>query len=845
MGQDRLSLIKAAASVALALLTVAALLAMPAVRLATAWSGDPALNTVICAAAGDQDCPVAVPDGSGGAIIAWQDHRGGADWDIYVQRADSGGAVQWAANGVAVSAAVSDQTLPAAVSDGRGGAIVAWQDRRGPDWDIYAQRIDAAGAPLWKISGVAICSASGDQLSPVVVTDGAGGVIVAWEDRRGGDGSDIYAQRIGASGTAGWAADGSAVCTAASDQTAISAVGDTAGGAIIAWQDIRGGTYDVFAQRVDSSSAHLWTENGTAICTAAGHQISPVMVPDGSGGATIAWPDGRTETSYDVYGQRVDPAGAAQWMPNGVPVCTAAGDQTSLTAASDGAGGLIVAWQDTRSGTGYDIYGQRLDPDGDWEWAAAGAPLCTAPENQRSPSAVGGPSNGAIVVWQDRRSGTDYSIYGQSVDEAGRITWAADGVPLCTAAGDQESLCAAADGGGSAIVVWKDARGPTEDIYIQRVQDTGVLGLPPGQPVNMLPAEREVGVSLTPTLTCSAFSPGQTGDTHLASQWRMTTIAGDYNRPVFDSGRDGLALLQRGLESAALNGNTTYYWQIRHQSGNGLWSAWSAETSFTTLNQPPDRPAGVSPAGGVSGSGLVTALQSSAFHDPDAGEKHAASQWRITTRPGDYSSPVFLSPELTSSLTQLSLDGIPLTGNTAYYWQVRYQDSHGSWSEWSEERSFTTLNRAPGRPAAADPSTGARGVRPSPLLESSAFSDPDGGDTHAASQWQVSREPGDYTSPVFDNARLAGSPLTSVIVSPGLDPDTTYYWRVRYQDSHGAWSEWSAESSFTTGAEGQAGGTGGMTAASWVYIAGIALAAILAVAAVLRLNARSSPPPNQ
>ena len=136
-------------------------------------------------------------------------------------------------------------------------------------------------------------------------------------------------------------------------------------------------------------------------------------------------------------------------------------------------------------------------------------------------------------------------------------------------------------------------------------------------------------------------------------------------------------------------------------------------------------------------------------------------------------------------------------------------------------------------------------MRPSPLLESSAFSDPDGGDTHAASQWQVSREPGDYTSPVFDNARLAGSPLTSVIVSPGLDPDTTYYWRVRYQDSHGAWSEWSAESSFTTGAEGQAGGTGGMTAASWVYIAGIALAAILAVAAVLRLNARSSPPPNQ
>ena len=846
MGRHRLSLVKAAAPVTLAIITIAAILAVPALLLATAWSGDPALNTAICAAAGEQDCPAAVPDGSGGAIVAWQDHRSSSGWDIYVQRVDSGGAARWALNGVAIATAASDQTLPAAVSDGHGGAIVAWQDRRGSDCDIYAQRVDASGAPQWKDKGAAVCTAPGDQLSPIVVSDGAGGAIVAWEDERGGEGSDIYAQRIAASGTARWAAGGAAICTAASDQAALSAIGDSAGGAIIAWQDSRGGDYDVYAQKVDSSSATLWVENGTAICALNGHQISPVMVEDGYGGAIIAWPDARTGTGYDVYSQRLDADGAVQWMPNGIPVCTATGDQTSLVATGDGAGGAIIAWQDTRNGTGYDIYGQRLDPEGARQWTATGAPVCQAPEDQRSPEMVGGPPNGAIVVWQDRRSGTSYDIYAQSINAAGSLVWSPEAVPICTADGDQESLSVSA-GGGSAIVAWQDARGLNQDIYVQRVQDTGILGLPPNQPAGMSPANRAQEVSLTPTLQCSAFSPSQAADTHAASQWRMTVVAGDYTRPVFDSGPDSLALLQKVPGAAVLDGNTTYYWQVRHQSSNGLWSEWSAETSFTTLNRAPDRPAGVSPSGGGSGGGLVTVLQSSAFHDPDSGDFHTASQWRITARAGDYSSPVFLSGELTGSLTQLGLDSVPITGNTSYYWQVRYRDSHGGWSEWSEELGFTTLNRAPTRPAAVSPSAGASDVSPVPQLEASSYSDPDDGDPQSAAQWQVSTQSGDYTSPVFDNARLEGSPLTSIVVTPHLNPGTVYYWRVRYRDSHGAWSEWSEESSFTT-EDAQEAGTGNrMSTASWVYVAGMALAVFLAVAAVLWLNARygrSPSPPN-
>jgi transposase-like protein len=412
---------------------------------------------------------------------------------------------------------------------------------------------------------------------------------------------------------------------------------------------------------------------------------------------------------------------------------------------------------------------------------------------------VGDGSGGAIIAWQDARSSSNHDIFGQRVNSGGSAQWATNGVPVCTAAKDQGSLSAASDGSAGAIVTWQDSRNVTEDIYAQRVMASGWLSQPPNQPSNIAPADHEEGVCLTPTPKCSGFSPGEPGDTHVASQWRVTATAGDYSSPVFDSGPDSFGLLQATLDSGRLDGNTTYCWQVRHQGKNGLWSPWSLETSFTTQNRPPNQPAGIWPENGASGIGLTPTLQSSTFSDPDAGDTHVASQWRITTTPGDYGDPVFLTPELTSNLIQVTVESGHLTGNTTYYWQVRYKDDHGAWSDWSPEMNFTTLNRPPDQPTPVSPPAGGTGTSLSPTLESSAFSDLDISDTHAASQWQITTSAGNYGSPVFDSAHVAGSSLTSIsVLACNLNPSTTYYWRVRYQDNHGAWSGWSEESSFTT-----------------------------------------------
>jgi hypothetical protein len=110
----------------------------------------------------------------------------------------------WQFNGVPVSTAANYQADPIIVSDGAGGAIIAWIDyRSGTNYDIYAQRLNAAGVPQWTADGIPICTQPGNQLTTSMVSDEAGGAVIVWQDARNllGNGQEIYAQRVNGSGT--------------------------------------------------------------------------------------------------------------------------------------------------------------------------------------------------------------------------------------------------------------------------------------------------------------------------------------------------------------------------------------------------------------------------------------------------------------------------------------------------------------------------------------------------------------------------------------------------------------------------------------------------------------------
>jgi len=108
------------------------------------------------------------------------------------------------------------------------------------------------------------------------------------------------------------------------------------------------------------------------------------------------------------------------------------------------------------------------------------------------------------------------------------------------------------------------------------------------------------------------------------------------------------------------------------------------------------------------------------------------------------------------------------------------------------------LNIGPNKPSNISPTNGAIDVSLTCTLQSSAFSDPNFGDTHAASQWQITATPGNYSSPVYDSGTDVVNKTSLTVPGGTLTGNTIYYWRVRHQDNNSAWSDWSSTKSFTT-----------------------------------------------
>jgi hypothetical protein len=304
----------------------------------------------------------AVSDGAGGAIIVFGDSRNGGS-DIYAQRISGDGSVVWPAD-VPVCTASGEKNRIRAASDGAGGAVVTWEDGRGPDLhDVYAQRISASGTPLWNADGVAICTGMREQWEPAIASDGAGGAIIVWRDERTSY-YDIYAQRVDAGGTPMWTDGGVGVCTAYYDQYHPQITTDGAGGAIIAWDDARDAyQYDIYVRRITAGGTPLWTTNGVPLCSAMYDQQNPQITSDGVGGAVVTWTDWRVGY-MDIYAQRVNGDGVPVWNADGVRLSTAWASEMTPQIASDGASGAIVAWVEWHQDTSYDICAQRVTANG-------------------------------------------------------------------------------------------------------------------------------------------------------------------------------------------------------------------------------------------------------------------------------------------------------------------------------------------------------------------------------------------------------------------------------------------------------------------------------------------------
>lgn len=454
------------------LIFLSILISVPA-AVQAGWTED---GAPVCTNSGVQERPKILPDGSGGAFIAWNDSR--TYTDIYGQRLDFMGRPQWSDGGTVISHGAGFQFYVEIAPDGAGGFIAVWQDsREETHFDIYAQRVGPDGDMLWTADGVPVCTAVDDQVRPRICADGKGGCIITWVDERTSPAADdIYAQRIDAGGNPVWTVDGVTVCTADSTQLEARIVSDGSGGAVIVWMDNRT-EQDIYAQRMDSLGTPMWNADGNPVCDLqTSQQYEHEIAEDGSGGAFVTWCDSQG-TGLDIRGQRIDSSGNIVFASTGVTLCGASGTQREPAIAFDGYRGAIVAWEDFRNGSeNSDVYAQRVSDTGAILYSDPdGILICNSANNVYWVQVLCNMVGEAIIAWEDLRDSgiSAHDIYAQRVDGDGICAWTANGKPLSRATATQTNIALASDGDNGVIAAWTDYRNPDWDIYAMRITYSG------------------------------------------------------------------------------------------------------------------------------------------------------------------------------------------------------------------------------------------------------------------------------------------------------------------------------------------------------------------------------------
>ena len=204
------------------------------------------------------------------------------------------------------------------VSPGNSGeAIFVWSDTRYGMRNIFAHKINQDGELLWGESGAIVTDLPGRQEDPVSITDGNGGVFVAWVDYRFDEQGDIFFQHLDNNGDILLDSNGVALAQVEGKQITINMCTDSLGGVFVTWQDKRGGVDDdIYGTNISSEHDIVSPGTGVAIVTEGGNQNAKTIEYAGNSEAFIAWADFREGANADIYGQRLNASMEALFQEN-------------------------------------------------------------------------------------------------------------------------------------------------------------------------------------------------------------------------------------------------------------------------------------------------------------------------------------------------------------------------------------------------------------------------------------------------------------------------------------------------------------------------------------------------
>ncbi len=199
----------------------------------------------------------------------------------------------------------------------------------------------------------------------------------------------------------------------------------------------------------------------------------------------VVWQDQRSG-QFDIYASRVSPNGEVL-DPEGLPISTAPLDQIKPKILWNGTYYLVV-WQDKRDGKNWEIYGSRVTPDGK-VLDSNGFPISVGTGNRGTP-VISWNGKTFFVVWEKENPGLfKWDIYGARITPEGKVL-DPEGIPIVKAPEDQY-FTGISWSGNNYMVVWSDKRSGTSfDIYGTRISQDGTIMDPKGIVISQAPGDQ-------------------------------------------------------------------------------------------------------------------------------------------------------------------------------------------------------------------------------------------------------------------------------------------------------------------------------------------------------------------
>ena len=394
-----------------------------------------------------QDDPMLVSDDTGGVWIVWEDDRdeGYPVVDIYVQNLNSSGNSVLEENGKQICSTGKTQIEPTINKTSDGKIFISWASGSNEYMkdSISYQILNEEGTELLPVNGTAIINGiSGNVSNDLEVIENGNFPIIVWGDNRFESNQQLYFQITDPNGNVIHNPNGITVTdntNSAQYDIDVTKYPDSDEFAVI-WKENRYGfNYQAYAQIINTDGTMVGPPEGILLSTAEVMDQVFTSISSLNNNDNIeyyaGWSDMRDWLMGNgVYAQKIV-NGEIQWDSEGVPVLDTDADDTLIDIVENYYFIQNGWWNDQN------ILVQKLDEDGNIAegWSEDGLSICNETGNQYNVKARK-TSQGLLIIWEDLRSGNDKDIYGQMIDDEGNILWEENGKALIVAVNDQDSF---------------------------------------------------------------------------------------------------------------------------------------------------------------------------------------------------------------------------------------------------------------------------------------------------------------------------------------------------------------------------------------------------------------------